>query len=153
MANRFRDARYVPALVGLLLLTLAGTAWLLYTLTAIQLGISGFFFPTRIAILPDITSKDELGTANAINSITWSVMLALGAAIGGLVSGAWGIYPAFIIDGFTFLLSAVFLFQIKLDLAPGLDTSEKTIGAALRQYLDGLQYLGRLARQNFDRVG
>ncbi len=121
----------------------ASQVWLLYTLTALQLGISGFFFPTRIAILPDITSKAELGTANTINSITWSVMLALGAALGGLVSGIWGIYSAFIIDGFTFLLSAFFLFQIKLDHVPGLDASEKTIGAALEQYLDGLRYLGK----------
>jgi MFS family permease len=121
----------------------ASQVWLLYALTAIQLGISGFFFPTRIAILPDIVSPQGLGVANAISSATWSIMLALGAAIGGLVSGVWGIYPAFIIDGLTFLLSAVFIFQIKLDVTPGLDAMDKTVGAALRQYIDGLRYLGK----------
>lgn len=119
----------------------ASQVWLLYTLTAIQFGISGFFFPARLAILPDIVSKAELGTANTINSTTWSVMLAFGAAIGGLVSGTWGIYTAFIIDGFTFLLSALFLFQIKLDVISSLATSEKTVKAALEQYLNGLRYL------------
>ena len=34
--------------------------WLIYVLSAIQMGLSGFFFPTRNAILPDITSKEEL---------------------------------------------------------------------------------------------
>jgi hypothetical protein len=70
-----------------------------HTLTAIQLAISGVFFPTRNAILPDIVSRQELGAANALNSATWSVMLALGAALGGLVSGTWGMYPVMILFG------------------------------------------------------
>jgi len=121
----------------------ASQVWLLYTLTAIQLGISGFFFPTRNAILPDIVSPLGLGAANAISSATWSVMLALGAAIGGLVSGVWGSDVAFIIDGLTFLLSAFFIAQIALKVTPSLTSSDKTVGAALRQYLDGLRYLGQ----------
>jgi MFS family permease len=62
--------------------------WLLYTLTALQLAISGIFYPTRNAILPEIVSRGELGTANTISSGTWSVMLALGAALGGLTGPA-----------------------------------------------------------------
>jgi MFS family permease len=127
---------------GFLLVRDASHVWLLYTLTAIQLGISGFFFPTRNAILPDLVPLRGIGAANAISSATWSTMLALGAAIGGLVSGYWGIYPAFIIDGLTFLLSAVFIAQIKLDVKPALEASARTIAASLRQYLDGLRYLG-----------
>jgi MFS family permease len=77
--------------LGFLFVRSADQIWLLYLLTAIQLGISGFFFPARNAILPDITTKAELGAANALSSTTWSVMLALGAALGGLVSGIWSI--------------------------------------------------------------
>ena len=118
-----------------------GDVWLLYALTAAQLAVSGFFFPARNAILPQITRPHELGTANAISSVTWSTMLAIGAALGGLVSGIWGIYPAFVIDGFTFLLSAVLLLQVRVGAMPALDAAEKTVGAALRQYVDGLRYL------------
>ena len=114
------DLARVVVAFGFLLVRTADDVWLLYVLTALQLGIGGFFFPTRNAILPDIVSSQELGTANALGSATWSVMLALGAAIGGIVSGAWGIYPAFIIDGLTFLLSAVFIARIKLDVEPSL---------------------------------
>lgn len=130
---------------GFLLVRTPEQVWLLYTLTAIQLAISGFFFPTRNAILPDIVPSRGIGAANALSATTWSVMLALGAAIGGLVSGTFGIYPAFVIDGLTFFVSALFLAQIKLDIVPDLETSEKTIGAALNQYLDGLRYIGRHA--------
>ncbi len=135
-------ARAVAAL-GFLFVRSADDVWLLYVLTAIQLGISGFFFPTRNAILPDIVSSQSLGAANALGSATWSVMLALGAAIGGIVSGAWGIYPAFVIDGLTFLLSAVFIAQIKFEVEPALAASDKTMGAAFKEYFDGLRYLGR----------
>ena len=135
-------ARAVAAL-GFLFVRSADDVWLLYVLTAIQLGISGFFFPTRNAILPDIVSSQGLGAANALGSATWSVMLALGAAIGGIVSGAWGIYPAFVIDGLTFLLSAVFIAQLKFDVEPALAASDKTMGAAFKEYFDGLRYLGR----------
>ncbi len=55
----------------------------LYLLTAIQLGISGLFFPARNAIFPDVVSRQELGAANALSSSTWSTMLALGTALGG----------------------------------------------------------------------
>ena len=117
--------------------------WLLYTLTAIQLALSGFFFPTRGAILPELVSPRELGSANALSATTWSVMLAMGAALGGIVAGTWGIYPAFAIDALTFVLSAFFIIQIGYEPSGPLDASEKTISSALQQYLDGLRYLGQ----------
>jgi MFS family permease len=95
--------------LGFLFVRSSDQIWLLYVLTFIQLGISGFFFPTRNAILPDIVSGKELGAANALSSLTWSVMLAVGAALGGIVAGQWGIYPAFIIESHTINVSAIFI--------------------------------------------
>ena len=129
--------------LGFLLVRDPQDVWLLYTLTAIQLALGGFFFPARNAILPDIVSGRELGTANAINATTWSVMLAFGAALGGIVAGTWGIYPAFIIDAFSFVVSAVILLGVQYRKTP------ETAGAsgqglfetAVVQYLEGLGYL------------
>lgn len=84
------DVSRAAVVLFFLLVREPGHVWLLYVLTAVQLGISGFFFPTRNAILPDLVSDRELGAANALSSATWSVMLALGAALGDLVSGTWG---------------------------------------------------------------
>ena len=69
--------------------------WLLYALTTLLFAVSGFFSPARSAILPDITSPQELGTANALGAATWSVMLAVGAMIGGLTTGLFGSQTAF----------------------------------------------------------
>ena len=98
-ADRYNRKRLLIALdlsraiivLGFLFVRDVNQVWLLYALTALQLGISGFFYPARNALLPDIVSRNELGTANALSSGTWSVMLALGAAVGGIVAGQWGI--------------------------------------------------------------
>ena len=128
---------------GFLLVRDPQDVWLLYALTAVQLALGGFFFPARNAILPDIVSPRELGTANAINATTWSVMLAFGAALGGLVAGTWGIYPAFIIDALSFVVSAVILLGVQYRKTP---ETPDTLGrglfeTAVVQYLEGLVYL------------
>ena len=120
----------------------AGDVWLIYALIAVQMALSGFFDPAHTSILPEVAGPGELGTANAISSSTWSVMLALGAALGGLFSGTFGIYPAFVLDAFTFLLSAALLSQIRIPARPESDAAERTVGAALGEYIYGLRFLG-----------
>ena len=114
--------------------------WLIYVLTAIQSALQGFFFPAWNSILPDITTTEELGAANALSSATWSVMLAFGAALGGIVSGIIGVYPAFIIDGFTFFISVTILSRMPYQSLIS-ESTDKSVIAGFRQYFDGLQYL------------
>lgn len=131
--------------LGLVLVRQPEQVWLIYVLTAIQSASQGFFFPAWNSILPDITKAEELGIANALSSATWSVMLAFGAALGGIVSGIVGVYPAFVIDAATFFLSAAIIFRMpyRSILSPDSDPS---IMAGIRQYIDGLGYL----RQRID---
>jgi MFS family permease len=137
------DVTRAVTVCGFLLIRDARHVWLLYALTAIQLGISGFFVPARNAMLPNIVPARGLGTAIAISGATWSIMLTLGAALGGIVAGTFGIYPAFVVDSVGFLLSAFLIAQMRLDTAPDLEASDRTIGAVLREYLEGLRYLIR----------
>ena len=137
------DISRAIAVFGFLLVRDANHIWLFYTLTAVQVGISGFFVPARTAILPQIVSASGLGAANALGATTWSVMLALGAAVGGIVSGTWGIYPAFVIDGLSFLASAIFIAQIRSGSVSVREKSGRAATAALSQYIDGLRYLKR----------
>jgi MFS family permease len=131
--------------LGFLLVRTPGQVWLLYSITAIQLGLSGFFFPARNAIIPDIVSRAELGVANAISTTTWSVMLSLGAAVGGIVAGEWGNYPAFVVDSISFFCSAYFISRIRYMHVPyqasEADRNRHPIAAAYHQYVAGLRYL------------
>jgi MFS family permease len=129
--------------LGLLLVRDPRHLWLLYVLTAAQLAVSGFFFPARNAILPDLVAGRELGAANALASATWSVMLAVGSALGGVMAGQWGIYPAFGVDSLTFVLSAFFISRIDYQRPSHLAEAEHSLRAGLRQYLEGLRYLSQ----------
>ena len=137
------DLGRAVTLVGFLFVREPEQVWLLYALTAVQLALSGIFFPTRNAILPDIVSARGLGAANALTSATWSVMLAFGAALGGIVAGQFGAYPAFVIDALTFLVSAVLLSRMVYTHRSVLSASEASVRAAAGQYIDGLRYLWR----------
>jgi MFS family permease len=134
-------ARMVVAL-GFLVVREPGQVWLLYALTAVQMGLSGVFFPARNALLPSLVSDRELGSANALGAVTWSVMLALGAAVGGLVAGRFGVYTAYAVDAATYLVSAALLLPIP---SPGRTRrdGDRSVRSAVGEYLEGLRYLGR----------
>ena len=111
-------------------------------MTAIQLGISGLFFPARNAIFPDVISREQLSAANALSSSTWSTMLALGTALGGFVAGSFGVYTAFAIDALSFFVSALLIAQLRY-MPSALPSDSKDLRAALREYGDGFRYFGR----------
>jgi MFS family permease len=129
--------------LGFLFVQSSGLIWvvLIYVLTALQMAGQGFYFPARNAILPDVVSRNELGAANALSSATWSVMLALGSALGGFFSGIWGITPAFVLDALTFFISAAITSMVVYEPAVAHHDSDRSVAAALRQYIQGLSYL------------
>lgn len=115
--------------------------WLLYVLTVLQLSISAFFEPTRAALMPGIVARQDLITANALDGITWSAMLALGAALGGLVTALLGIPASFVIDAATFLVSAWFVSRITM---PATALDSEVVGqsqAGWRAFVAGVRYL------------
>ena len=46
------DLLRAAVVLGFLLVRTPGQVWLLFVLTAVQVGISGVFYPVRVAILP-----------------------------------------------------------------------------------------------------
>ena len=96
------DLLRAAVVLGFLFVRRADQLWMIYVLTVLQLGFSTFFEPAKTAAIPSIVSDRELVAANAISSVTWSVMLTLGAAIGGVVTGWFGTDVAFILDALTF---------------------------------------------------
>jgi MFS family permease len=51
---------------------------------------SAYFQPASQAALPNIVADDELAPANVLMGSTWGTMLAVGAAIGGVVTTRFG---------------------------------------------------------------
>ena len=147
------DLLRAAVVLGFLLVRTPGQVWLLFVLTAVQVGISGVFYPVRVAILPEVATRRMLGAANALTSVTWSTLMTVGAAAGGLFAGLFGIQAAFVVDAATYALSAVLLVRMpytppKRSAAP--DGQPARVASAVRAgvsaYADGLRYLWRQQR-------
>jgi hypothetical protein len=103
--------------------------WLLYALAALQFSFAAFFDPSRSALVPSIARPHELVTANALMAMTWSAMLAVGAAVGGVISGLLGPSTAFILDAVSFVASAALLVGLGRP-RPARDTARTASAAA-----------------------
>ena len=55
------DLVRVAVVLAFLLVRDAGDVWLLYTLTALQFAVSGFFYPARNSILPELAGERRVG--------------------------------------------------------------------------------------------
>ena len=133
--------RFVVVL-GFLLVDDAGDLWLLYSLAVVEIALAGFFEPARSAIIPSLTPREDLVTANALSGSTWSVMLAVGAASGGVLVSLFGIKTAFVIDAFTFLLSAWFIARIEYPKdALAKEKAERPDTSGFKTLVDGVRYL------------
>ena len=111
---------------------------LVYGLCFLQESITAFFEPARGAAIVQMVPREKLFAANALSSASWSVMLSLGAWIGGMVTSAAGTKAAFLLDSATFLVSAVYIFRAKVPPLPKTGDMEH---AASGGFLQGLRYL------------
>jgi MFS family permease len=131
------DVLRAVTVLGFLIVRQPNQIWLLYLLTTLQFALSAIFTPARTAVLANVVKPDELVPANALDSVTWSTMLAFGALAGGIVAATLGIAQAFILDALTFLLSAVFIAAIPGPIKADFGTRK----GGWFNFLDGLRYL------------
>ena len=126
-------------------LGLIGAYWsrslvLLIAVLVVMVALAGIFIPAKGAALPQVTRTEHLGAANALSAATWSVMLALGAATGGLVTALVGIELSLVVDALTFVVSAFLLLPLRR-LPPDSDGPPRSIRQ--QGFVAGLRYLRR----------
>mgnify|MGYP001401778881 CR=1 FL=1 len=100
--------------LGYLFVDSADYLWLVYVLALSQETVWSFTDPARRASVPNLCAKEELKVANSLSGATWSVMLAVGAALGGFVTALFGWQTAILVDAATFILSAAILTTLPL---------------------------------------
>jgi MFS family permease len=100
------DLARMVIVLGMMLVRSRETVWLIYPLLFLETIGWGLFEPGRSAILPNITTAEELTAANTLSSTTWSFNLAVGSALGGLIAAAFGRNAVFLVNAASFAASA-----------------------------------------------
>ena len=86
--------------------------WWMFLCSGAMMALHGLYVTAERAAIPNIVNSEDLTTANALDSATWSTALCLGAFVGGLVVSEYGVTVAFIIDSITFLIGTVILLPL-----------------------------------------
>ncbi|MCA0453571.1 MAG: MFS transporter [Chloroflexi bacterium] len=114
--------------------------WIIYAATIVQFMFSALFEPARSALMPGLLPPKDLLKANVLSNVTWSVMLAVGAMIGGVITAVFGITVALIVDCASFALSAFLLTTIRVPVQSIEVNNPDLPRKASKGFTDGLAY-------------
>ncbi len=132
------DLLRVPVVLLLLLVRTPDMVWLAYVAVFLKFSITSFFEPARGAFVPTVVREDELVIANTLSGGTWSVMLAMGAALGGVVAGILGSDASFMLDAVSFLGSALIILSIH---AHETHVTAERATTGWQEFREGLRFL------------
>lgn len=101
-------ANTVAGLSALLLVLVRSeaTAWIALVAISLVAGAKSFSQPAATAAIPNLVDPEDLSTASVLNGASWGTMLAVGAALGGLVAGTLGTTTCFVLDAVLLLGAA-----------------------------------------------
>jgi MFS family permease len=103
----------VLAAFGLLLVG-KDTVWLAFLAQSTISALAAVISPATEASIPNIArNKEELALASSLLGSTWGVMLAVGAAVGGVFASVFGRDAAFIANAVSFAIAAILFSRIK----------------------------------------
>jgi MFS family permease len=127
--------------LGFLLVNDPSMMWLAYLLLAVISSFSAVFDPASSAALPNLVEPRELGPANALSGSLWGTMLAVGAALGGIVAAALGRDAAFLIDASSFAVSGLLIARIRRPFSA--ERTEEPEANVIRATVETVRYARR----------
>jgi MFS family permease len=134
---------------GIILLPLlvqhSGHLYILYISAFMVMALGAMFIPARNASIPNMVPEEHLLTANALIQATELVSLIAGASLATLVISLTSTSAAFVVDSFTFLLSALFLVAARIPQGKPAAVPSAPRGEFRKfwaSFVDGLRYIG-----------
>ena len=100
-----------------------------YVLLAILAVFAAAFDSASSAAIPNVVDPEDLPVANAMGGSLWGTMLAVGAAVGGIITAALGHDAAFLIDAASFAASALLLAGVRRPFAERDAAQHERVGA------------------------
>jgi MFS family permease len=90
----------------------SSTVWLAFVIVGVIQSLGAFFEPAAAAAVPNLVAREDLAVANVLTGSLWGTMLAVGAALGGIVVVVFGRGAAYVGDAASFLVSAALILRI-----------------------------------------
>jgi MFS family permease len=128
-------------LLGILLVRSPDMLWAVYVFTALQMMLSAVFEPAKTSSIPNITTDKELVNANVLSTATWSIIFTTSMAIGGFVTEWYGTDVVIILDAFSYILSAWFIFKAVIPQTELSEAEKKRTRNPLTGIREGLVHL------------
>ena len=87
--------------------------WIAYAVVTAHSIVSAFFDPAQTATFPSLVPQEDLAYAATLENSLWSVTLAIGSALGGLLVAIAGRDTTFVCDAASFLGSALLIARLE----------------------------------------
>jgi predicted MFS family arabinose efflux permease len=107
------DLARLCIVLSMLLARSRAMVWIIYPLLILETFAIAFFEPARTAVVPNICPPEDILVANTLSSTTWSLNLALGSALGGVVAVLFGRDSVFVINAASFAISAALIGRMR----------------------------------------
>ena len=104
--------------LGFILTVHESRMWLFYLWSALLAFATPFFTSGRSAILPAITTAEELHSANSLTQTTGWATLSAGALLGGWGAAGFGYTAAFVLNSASFVFSAWCIWRMRVPRTP-----------------------------------
>jgi len=134
---------------------------LIYLAIFLAFSISRFFIPSKMAIIPELVSKDKLLMANTLQDTTHMIGNVVGLVVAGVIVNIRyiGAIGGFYIDAASFFISAAFIALIvqkefKSRIDEDLRVTKEALGKSLRRSVlselkEGIGYLVKYSNMRF----
>jgi MFS family permease len=106
------DFLRVPVALAFLLARSPDTLWIALLAVGLLAVGAACFEPVSAAALPNLVEPHELPDANVLIGSAWATMLAVGAAVGGIVAATLGRDAAFLMNAASFGVSGLLILGI-----------------------------------------
>jgi ENTS family enterobactin (siderophore) exporter len=114
-----------------------GSAALLYLLVALQSAAFAVNNPARATIVASLLPRELLPAANALSTLAWTLGMAIGPLLGGVLVATRGYAFAYTVDVVTFLGAVYGVWRL-----PALPPQGEVRRAGLASVVEGLRFLG-----------
>ncbi|AZN43969.1 MFS transporter [Paenibacillus albus] len=110
----------------------ASDVWMIYVSSFLLSAGEALYAPARMSAIPQIVQKDNLLSINGLEQVMLGIVLIGGSVTGSVVSATVGVHASFVLNALSFLLSALFLAQIKIPMPTAKSTAQQPKTGSVR---------------------